>query len=241
MPARGFFICGTDTGVGKTYSAAILVRTLAHAGWRVAVMKPVAAGASTTAEGLRNDDALALAAAANVAADYHTVNPCCLAAPVSPHLAALEAGVRIEIEPILRSFRAQAARADCVIVEGAGGWLAPIDPDRTMADIACALGLPVILVVGLRLGCLNHAQLSMRAIRASGLPLAGWIANHIDPALERASENVATLTHLLGAEPLLQLPWAAQAAGSAPGIAAPSAGAALVQRLSRYPPVHPVG
>ncbi len=207
MPTRGLFIAGTDTEVGKTRAAVSVVRTLVRAGVRVAVMKPVAAGAATTAKGLRNSDAASLAAAANVAAAYELVNPYCLAAPVSPHIAAAEAGISIELGHITECFRELARRAECVIVEGAGGWLAPIGERQTMADVACALQLPVILVVGLRLGCLNHALLSARAIETSGLRLAGWIANHVDPRLERARENAATLERLLDGPPLAALPY----------------------------------
>ncbi len=207
----GFFIAGTDTEVGKTRAAVSVTRALAREGLRVAAMKPVAAGAVLTVDGLRNSDAASLAAAASVAAAYELVNPYCLAAPVSPHIAAAEAGICIDIGRIVHCFRELASRADCVVVEGAGGWLAPIGERETMADVARALDLPVILTVGLRLGCLSHALLSAQAIEASGLRLAGWIANHIDPALERVPENVATLERLLGRPPLAVVPHAASA------------------------------
>lgn len=222
MTASGYFVTGTDTGVGKTHVAVQLTRALVRQGARVAVMKPVAAGATPSAEGLRNEDALALAAAANVRADYATINPYCLPAPISPHLAAAEAGVTITVEPIRERFAQLAASADVVIVEGAGGWLTPIAAGATMADVASALAVPVLLVVGLRLGCLNHAQLSARAIAASGLPLAGWIANHIDPRFERVTENLATLRALLGSEALFVTPWTAEI-----GVAPPPPSAAV--------------
>lgn len=206
MLARGLFIAGTDTEIGKTRAAVSVIRALARAGLRVAAMKPVAAGAVLTADGLRNGDAASLAAAASVSAAYALVNPYCLAAPVSPHIAAAEAGVVIDTRRIAHCFRELALRADCVVVEGAGGWLAPIGSRRTMADVARALELPVVLVVGLRLGCLNHALLTARAIEAGGLRLGAWIANHIDPGLERVGENVATLERLLGRPPLALLP-----------------------------------
>ncbi len=209
MPFPGFFIAGTDTEVGKTRTAVSVTRALIRAGLRVAAMKPVAAGAVLTEDGLRNGDATSLAAAANVAAAYELVNPYCLAAPVSPHIAAADAGISIDIARIVQSFRELANGADCVVVEGAGGWLAPIGDRETMADVARALDLPVILVVGLRLGCLSHALLSAQAIEATGLPLAGWIANHIDPGLERVHENVATLERLLARPPLAVVPHAA--------------------------------
>jgi dethiobiotin synthetase len=204
----GFFVTGTDTGVGKTHVAAALLRGLARSGMRVAAMKPVAAGAERTPDGLRNDDALRLAAAANVAVPYDRLNPYCLAAPVSPHIAAQEAGIVIDPARIRHEFETLSRAADCVIVEGAGGWLAPISATQTMEDVAIALGLPVILVVGLRLGCLNHAQLTARAIHASGLQLVYWLANEIDPAFERCEANLATLTATLG-PPLAVVPHSA--------------------------------
>lgn len=194
----GLFVTGTDTGVGKTRVAVALIRGLARDGKRVAAMKPVAAGAVREPEGLRNDDALQLAAAANVAAPYERVNPYCLAEPVSPHIAAEAAGIEIDPAVIRREFDQLAASSDCVVVEGAGGWLAPIGGSRTMEAVALALDLPVVLVVGLRLGCLNHALLTAQAVRASGLELAHWVANAIEPQFERAAENVARLSAVLG-------------------------------------------
>ncbi len=204
MAARGIFIAGTDTEVGKTYVACSLVRALVREGMRVAVMKPVAAGAEATPEGLRNADALALARAANVQNPYERVNPCCLPLAASPHIASRTAGISIDLAAIWRQFDelSKPADVDVVAVEGAGGWLAPISETETMADVAQLLQLPVVLVVGLRLGCLNHALLSAQAIASSGLPLAGWIANHVQPQFEHAAENVALLEKRLNA-PLL--------------------------------------
>lgn len=206
---QSLFVAGTDTGVGKTFVATRLLGMLAAAGSRVAGMKPVAAGAEMTSHGLRNDDALDLAAAGNVRLPYELTNPICLERPTSPHLAAEDAGKRIEVGIILTAFEQIMARSDLVIVEGAGGWLAPIgapsrpgDPGPTMQEIALALGLPVVLVVGLRLGCLNHALLTADAIRRSGLPLAGWIANPVDHTFEDAPRYVDSLRQRLP-EPLL--------------------------------------
>jgi dethiobiotin synthetase len=200
---RGVFVTGTDTGVGKTFVAAALIRALAREGLRVAGMKPVAAGAQRTRAGLlRNEDALALAAASNVSLPYDSLNPYCFLAPVSPHIAAADEGVTIETRVIRSHFEKLAVLADFVVVEGAGGWFAPISPSQTMADVALALGLPVLLVVGLRLGCLNHSLLSRRAIEASGAKFAGWIGNGISPQLDRAAENLAALESLLGCAPL---------------------------------------
>jgi len=205
LTRHGFFVAGTDTGVGKTFAAVAIIRSLVRAGFSVAGMKPVAAGAALRATGFRNDDALALASAANVKAPYASVNPYCFKEPVSPHIAADAEGIRIDVGTILQEFDVLKSQADCVIVEGAGGWLVPIGNGQSMADVAVALGLPVIMVVGLRLGCLNHAALTAQAINASGLRLDHWIANEVDPAFARREENIATLAGLLG-EPLAMLP-----------------------------------
>lgn len=189
-PALGqsLFVAGTDTGVGKTFVATRLIQALAAAGHRVAGMKPVAAGADMTSHGLRNEDALDLNAAGNVRLPYELTNPVCLPRPTSPHLAARDAGALVQVDAIVRAYEAIRQRSDLVIVEGAGGWLAPIgEPSSpatigpTMEDVAIALRLPVILVVGIRLGCLSHALLTAEAIHRSGLKLAGWVANPVDP------------------------------------------------------------
>ena len=207
MTARGVFITGTDTGVGKTVIAAGLVRGLVAQGLRVAVMKPVASGAEHTPEGLRNEDALKLIAASNVPASYGNVNPYCFEPAISPHIAAKEAGIAIDQRQIRRSFEALAAESDCVVVEGAGGWLAPLGDAETMGDLAVALEVPVLLVVGLRLGCINHALLTKLAIESCGAPLAGWIANSIDPRLARRAENLETLERVLAQPPLAVVPF----------------------------------
>lgn len=205
--AKGFFVTGTDTGVGKTVIAAALTSALAARGLRVAVMKPVASGSDPTPQGLRNADALALMAAANVTAPYDVVNPYCFLPPVSPHIAAREAGVAVDLALLRSRFESLAAAADWVIVEGAGGWLAPISDTATMADLPAALGLPVLLVVGLRLGCLNHALLTRESIAARGTAFAGWLANGLDPGFERAAANLATLAAGLGGPPLARVPF----------------------------------
>jgi dethiobiotin synthetase len=208
MSARGYFIAGTDTGVGKTLATCTLLERARADGLRAAGMKPVAAGCEQTPDGWRNDDALALIQHAGIAADYATVNPVALPDPLSPHLAAARAGVPVDLDIIRSAYSRLAARADLVLVEGAGGWLAPLSDSTTMADLARALGLPVILVVGLRLGCLNHAQLSARAIAADGCALAGWIGSVIDPAMAALDGNLATLRRGLPAPCLGVLPWA---------------------------------
>lgn len=203
---RGLFVAGTDTGVGKTLVAAALARALRARGLRVGVMKPVAAGAMQTAGGLRNDDALALLAASGSTAPYEQVNPYCLRLAASPHIAAAAEGVRIERTVVRARFEQLLAGAQLVLVEGAGGWLAPIGGQETMADLAVEIGLPVLLVVGLRLGCLSHALLTREALAARGLPLAGWVANLIDPAMDHVEANVQTLTARFGQAPLMVLP-----------------------------------
>jgi dethiobiotin synthetase len=184
-----------------------------------------------TPEGLRNEDALGLIAESNVALPYATVNPYCLAEPVSPHLAARAAGVSIELPPIEACFASLRERAEHVIVEGAGGWLAPLGERLFVADLAAALALPVVLVVGMRLGCLNHALLTAAAIHQRGLPLAGWVANHVDPDFARLPENVATLQLHLGMPPLASLGYGALAAGSSR--LSPAALASLLQTCQR--------
>jgi dethiobiotin synthetase len=206
---QSLFVTGTDTGVGKTTVTIALMRMLVATGRRVAGMKPVAAGAELTSHGWRNDDALDLAAAGNVPLPYEWINPVCLPRPTSPHLAALDAGVEIEIGAISAAFDLIRPKSDLVLVEGAGGWLAPVssgNPCRTMQDVALALGLPVVMVVGVRLGCLNHAMLTEAAIARSGLPLVGWIANPVDPHFPDADRYVASLVEELAAPLLWRAP-----------------------------------
>jgi len=197
-PVRGIFVTGTDTGVGKTVVAAALIRALARLGLRVAGMKPVASGAALTQDGLRNADALALMRASNVEAPYEVVNPYCFSPPIAPHIAAQDQHVVVDLALLRERYATLAAFADCVVVEGAGGWLSPVSATASMADVAAALALPVVLVVGLKLGCLNHAFLTARAVGAHAAGLAGWIGNCIDPQFERAAQNIATLEGHLG-------------------------------------------
>ena len=204
---RGVFVVGTDTGVGKTLVACALLHRLRRDGARVVGMKPVAAGASEGADGLQSDDARALRAAGNVDAPPHLTSPYVLADPISPHLAARRAGVTIDIAVAAERLRQLARLADAVVVEGAGGFCVPLGERHTGADLAAALGLPLVLVVGLRLGCLNHALLTAEAIAARGLVLAGWVANSIDPAMAAREDNIETLRTHLRAPLLGTLPW----------------------------------
>src|SRR5512139_4332287 len=190
MKARGLFVTGTDTGVGKTRVAVALIRALRARGLRVAAMKPVSAGSGP---GGLNEDVAALLEATDVAADLRDVNPYAFVEPIAPHIAAQQSGVRIDLEVIAAAHARLAAMADVVVVEGAGGWRVPLNEREDMADLAQALGLPVVLVVGMRLGCLSHALLTAESIAARRLPWAGWVGNHIDPAMACQADNVAAL------------------------------------------------
>lgn len=190
MNARGLFVTGTDTGVGKTRVAVALIHALRAQGLRVAAMKPVSAG---NAPGELNGDVVALLNAANIAADLRDVNPYAFAEPIAPHIAAQQAGVCIELDFIAAAYARLAAAADVVVVEGAGGWRVPLNESEDMADLAQRLGLPVVLVVGLRLGCLNHALLTAESIAHRQLPWAGWVGNHVDAEMARQAENIAAL------------------------------------------------
>ncbi|MBC6429195.1 MAG: dethiobiotin synthase [Cellvibrionales bacterium] len=177
-PDRGYFITGTDTEVGKTHVAVALIHHLKKQGLRVSALKPVASGSIQTATGPASPDAQQLQAAANLKLDSPPTNRYLFAPPIAPHIAAKQAGVRIDLQAIKRDADQVAAQADCLVVEGAGGWLVPLTERETMADLAQLLGFPVILVVGMRLGCINHALLSLREIARTGTPLKGWVANH---------------------------------------------------------------
>jgi dethiobiotin synthetase len=204
----GIFVTGTDTGVGKTLVSVSFVKALVRHGLRVSVMKPIASGSERTPAGLRNADALALAEASNVAAPYAALNPYSFEPAVSPHIAAEEAGIEVDTGLIRDRFEALGSSSDFIVVEGAGGWYVPISATKMIADLPKLLGVPVLMVVGLRLGCLNHAVLTKRAIEASGAEFAGWVANRIDPTLERSGENLASLERILGSAPLAVFPFA---------------------------------
>jgi len=200
--SRGFFVTGTDTGVGKTCVSLGLVRALQSKGLSVAGMKPVASGCRSLVSGLVNEDAEQLQKLASFHAPYCQVNPYAFEPAVAPHLAAAACGARIEISVIEENYRHLSSAADAVVVEGVGGWMVPINDRQTMADVAVALGLPVILVVAIRLGCLNHALLTAKAVTDTGLTLAGWIANRLDPDCQWQEANINALRSRLAA-PLL--------------------------------------
>jgi dethiobiotin synthetase len=229
VTARRIFVTGTDTGVGKTVVACALVRGLRELGVRVEVMKPLASGALRTPQGLRNADALALIKASGTHAPYARVNPYCFEPHISPHIAAKEANIDVDLGTIRENCDVLALGADWVVIEGAGGWLAPVSDHQSMADLAVALEAPVLLVVGIRLGCLNHAQLTRFALAARGVRVAGWIANEVDPAMLRGRENLASLEQLLGEPALAVVPHAAASLGS---LTLKEAAVALARRVA---------
>ena len=203
--AAGIFVTATDTGAGKTVVACALLRRWAAKGARVVGMKPVAAGIAAGAA--CNEDVAALAAAGNVDAPLGLCNPFAFVPAIAPHLAAAEAGVHIDLKRIRDAYAVLAARADRVVVEGAGGAYVPLDAQRDMLDIALSLSLPVLLVVAVRLGCLNHALLSAHAIHARGLALAGWVATLADPKMARIDANLLALDERLPAARIATLAW----------------------------------
>ena len=210
MRRQSYFVTGTDTGVGKTELAAGLIRAYAALGRAVVGMKPVAAGARRVSGKFRNYDVERLRAASNVRAAREVMNPYCFAPPIAPHLAAERTGRRIDMRVILCAYRSLAARAEVVIVEGVGGLLVPLNESADSADLACRLRLPVLLVVGMRLGCLSHALLTAAAISARGLEFAGWFANRIDPRMRAYRDNVEALRRRLHAPLLAEIPFRSQ-------------------------------
>lgn len=203
----GLFITGTDTGVGKTWVTVGLLHGLRGRGLQAAGMKPVASGAAPTAAGLRNEDALAIRAAAGIEAPYEEVNPYCFAPPIAPHIAAEEAASPIRFGRIEACHEALRSRAGTVLVEGVGGWRVPLGADGDVAALARRLGHPVVLVVGLRLGCINHALLSAEALAADGVECAGWIANCVEENYARRAQTLSTLERCLSWPLLAELPW----------------------------------
>ena len=202
-----YFIAGTDTDVGKTTIAAGLLHAARLAGLSTAAGKPVASGCAKTPEGLRNADALALMAECSVGLTYSEVNPVAFEPAIAPHIAAREAGVALTVPSLLAPMRHVLAKgAQFTLIEGAGGWRVPLAGQDNLSDLAQALDLPVILVVGVRLGCISHALLTAEAIAQDGLQLAGWVANIIDPKTSRLEENLATLAERLPAPCLGRVP-----------------------------------
>lgn len=213
LKARGIFVTGTDTGIGKTLVSVSLMRLLHTAGLKVAGMKPVATGGAGSNGRLVNEDALLLQANASIRLDYNQVNPFVFELPVSPHLAAKKAGRDIDLQRIRQIYEELAEVADCVVVEGVGGWEVPLNERERVADLVRMLDLPVLLVVGLRLGCLNHALLTGRAIDHAGARCLGWIANQVDRDFLLSAENIETLEKSFDWPLLAALPFCGDPAG----------------------------
>jgi dethiobiotin synthetase len=203
----GFFVTGTDTGVGKTVVSQALVRALRQRGRRVAVMKPVASGCRDHAGKLLNDDALALQALSSLRQDYDSINPYAFEAPVAPHLAAASSGTAIEIDRIVGQAQRLQRDCDCLVVEGVGGWQVPLGEQFALPDLVQALGLPVILVVGIRLGCLNHALMTRQLIEQRGLEVYAWVANCLDDGMLMIDETISDLETRWQQSPALVVPW----------------------------------
>jgi dethiobiotin synthetase len=204
---QAYFITAIDTDAGKTYIARALVRHFVQQGLKAVGMKPVAAGCELVNGVLQNQDVLELQQASNVKAPLSLVNPYPFLSPIAPHIAAQQAGVEIELDKIQQAFSQLSTLADVVIVEGAGGFLVPLNDTQTMADLAVSLNIPVVLVVGMRLGCINHALLTAQAIQARGLTLAGWVANQINPNMTMLAENIKTLKQRINAPCLAEVAW----------------------------------
>ena len=207
---RRFFVTGTDTGVGKTTVTVHLMQQLAAQGLTVIGMKPVASGCEWINGRWQNADVMQLTAAANVAVPAELVNPYCFQPPIAPHIAAAQAGVEIELPVIQAAYSQLSALADVVIVEGAGGLLVPLNQaQHTIADLILALDMPALMVVGMRLGCINHAALTAEVLKQRGISLCGWVANYLDPQMSMPQENLQTLTSCLQQPPLLEVPFQA--------------------------------
>lgn len=204
----GFFVTGTDTEIGKTTLAAGLLHAVRQKGYSTAAIKPVASDCQLTPEGLRNADALALHAECSLDLEYAQINPYAFAPAIAPHLAAHEQGIALNVEGLALPVQQVLARsADLTLVEGAGGWHVPLNAQECLSDLARHLQLPVILVVGIRLGCINHALLTANAIQADGLVLAGWVANQVTPELLRCQEIIQTLEQRISAPCLGKIPY----------------------------------
>lgn len=204
---QAFFITGTDTDVGKTYIASALVKHFCEQGLQAVGMKPVAAGAQLVNGLLLNSDVIELVKAGNVDADLALINPYAFEPAIAPHIAAEQAGVTVSITKVQQAFERLQLQADVVVVEGAGGFRVPINREQTMADLAVQLGLPVIMVVGVKLGCINHALMTAGSIKAAGLNLVGWVANRIDPDMPALTENVMTLKTMIKAPCIADVAW----------------------------------
>lgn len=217
FPRGGWFVVGTDTGVGKTLVASALIHALRRNGHHPLPFKPVASGCEDHPDGLWSDDVARLIAASGLPLAQDEVSPYRYLPPIAPHIAAVEAGRAIDLEQLVHHASVLAQRGP-LVVEGAGGFLVPVDAQYSLADLAIRLDLPLVLVVGMRLGCLNHALLTVEAIAVRGLRLAGWVANHVDPGFARADSNLQTLSDRLPAPLLCTIPWSASPDPAAVGL-----------------------
>jgi len=204
---QGYFVTGTDTGVGKTLVSVALILALRNQGLRVSGMKPVASGCVKGDDGFRNKDADRLFEASNVNADYNIICPYRFLEPVAPHIAAKETGVDISVEHIAQCYRQLHSSSDAVVVEGVGGWQVPINEKQYMSNVAIELALPVVIVVGGRLGCINHALLTAESVIASGLQVAGWVLNQIDPDMQQLVEVKQYLEARMPGKLIAEIPW----------------------------------
>nr|VFK39170.1 MAG: dethiobiotin synthetase [Candidatus Kentron sp. TC]VFK54925.1 MAG: dethiobiotin synthetase [Candidatus Kentron sp. TC] len=207
MSPSNLFITGTDTAIGKTRISLGIMAAFQAAGFSSVGMKPVASGCRLTEAGLRNEDAERLLRQSSVPVPYDLVNPFAFEPAIAPHIAAAESGREISLARIESCYRALTGLAECCVVEGVGGWLVPLTPTKGVPDLVERLGLPVVLVVGVRLGCINHALLSVESIRRGGNRLLGWVANHSEPGMERSEENILTLKERIDAPLMAEIPW----------------------------------
>jgi len=203
---KSFFITGTDTGAGKTWSTLVLMHYFKQQGLSVIGMKPVAAGCEWIDEQLKNEDALLLQQHSSIKLAYEEINPYAFEEPVSPHLAGVENPVQFDV--LLQAYEKLKNKADIVIVEGAGGWLAPLNNENDIADFAIALDIPVIVIVAIRLGCINHTRLTIQSIQQSKVTCAGWLAVCIDPKMDRQADNIETLKQKIDIPLLGVIPYA---------------------------------
>jgi dethiobiotin synthetase len=233
---HGVFITGTDTGIGKTTVSCALLLELRARGLRAVGMKPVASGCERTPDGWRNDDALRLLAVSDPQPDYALVNPYALPEPTAPEIAAHAVHVTVERERLCVAFDALAGQSDLVIVEGVGGWASPLSAQLDQSDLALALDVPVLMVVGLRLGCINHARLTARTIRADGARLLGWIGSAVDAGFLYADDTLAILDRVIGVPRLGLLPHCKDAADATVHSAHLAGAAALMADFRQMPP-----
>ncbi|MBD3609085.1 MAG: dethiobiotin synthase [Gammaproteobacteria bacterium] len=211
---KGVFITGTDTEIGKTYVSAAIVEALNQQGLRTSVMKPIASGCHDTPEGLRNDDALSLMSAASVVQEYESVNPYSLKPAIAPHLAAQQAGVEFDLGLIQAKYKFNNLRSDICVVEGVGGWMVPLGDEAYLSDLVLELQLPVIVVVGMKLGCINHALMTIEQIERDAVPIIGWVANQIDPDMAMIEQNIQTLEQRIPYPLLGHIPYLSNASAA---------------------------